>query len=973
MKKTIQLLTLLLITTLTVTVASAAEVGRVEVKVLESNGAKSSIAGAIAEITPKDNPNGKVYYSSNGAGKIEIPALQYGEYTMSVTFLGFDPANIEFKVESSTMTLPNISMTPTSIEMEIVVKEVKALRTSQHGDSVRYNAAAFKVAADADVEGLLQKMPGIEINDGVVKAQGETVKKIFVDSDEFFGDDVSMAIKSLPAEIVERIEVYDKLSDLAELTGIDDGNSVKAINIVTKKNMRQGVFGKVFAGGGYEPTPTDDLGTKGKYMGGGNVNLFNEKRRFSFIGMLNNINQQNFSFEDISSATKGGGDNDNFMVRPLPGVAKVSAFGVNYNESFGKEKQAKLQACYFYNNTKTENIQETIRWYEAPATDDVDSMYQRTYSNIDNYNSRIDAVLKWKIKKTQSLTLRSKISFQSGNPYNDIRTTLFDDNNWASYGGQKDDGSTSNEIKSNYFLNLGASYSAKIHDNGRSLFAGLYYDDYHSKSNVESSILASSTDPTGETDYNYQINPTNKYGYFGSFNLTEPLGNGFLLAVIYAYNHTVEASDKDIYSTDEFYLYGNTDIPETTNDASNAYIVHRVGPGLRYYKEKLSLVANFYYQNGYLTSESNTTNTSLNYSSFQPHSKTYEHFTYMFTGKIPFNSESMLKINLSSGTTVPPAWRFNNSTSNSNYVVLGNAELNPIYKNNFSINFNHSDTEKGRTFMANLSANGVNDYWATHTILSPNAFQVDGIWFTDADQFTTYVNLDNNWNFNTNFTYGLPMDFIKCNFNISLGVGYSIIPSIYGGEFLSDGTTIVNSTVTNTNRLNYRVGATLSSNISENIDFTFRWSGTYSDAANYDAANSVLQNRNTYLDHTASGNVKYIFGGGFTLTANATYKQYLGITNDFNDQYIFCSAYLGRKFLRDNRGELNIGINDIFNQNVAFSRSVSTNYTQNLTNSSIGRYVSFNFIYNIRHFGKMKRRGMKVYKMDELPEDLNTL
>ena len=127
------------------------------------------------------------------------------------------------------------------------------MRTSQKGDTVSYNAGAFKVTADADVEGLLKKMPGITITDGEVEAQGETVKKVFVDGKEFFGEDVTSAIKSLPAQAVDKVEVYDKLSDAAEFSGMDDGEGYKAINIVTKPNMRQGQFGKLYAGYGYQP------------------------------------------------------------------------------------------------------------------------------------------------------------------------------------------------------------------------------------------------------------------------------------------------------------------------------------------------------------------------------------------------------------------------------------------------------------------------------------------------------------------------------------------------------------------------------------------------------------------------------------------------------------------------------------------------------------------------------------------------
>ena len=147
-----------------------------------------------------------------------MPSLAYGEYKLSVSFIGYNNLDTTFRVSAPKLNLGVLKLKP-GVQIETVVKEAKALRTSQKGDTVSYNAGAFKVVADADVEGLLKKMPGITVTDGTVEAQGETVKKIFVDGKEFFGEDVTTAIKSLPAEAVDRVEVYNKLSDAAELSG----------------------------------------------------------------------------------------------------------------------------------------------------------------------------------------------------------------------------------------------------------------------------------------------------------------------------------------------------------------------------------------------------------------------------------------------------------------------------------------------------------------------------------------------------------------------------------------------------------------------------------------------------------------------------------------------------------------------------------------------------------------------------------
>ena len=162
------------------------------------------------------------------------------------------------------------------------------------GDTIQYNAGSFKTQPNASVEDLLKKLPGVKVDkDGTVKAQGEKVQKVLVDGKEFFGNDPKMATKNLPADAIDKVQVYDKLSDQAQMTGFDDGNSEKTINLKLKKDKKKGAFGKVNAGAG-----TDD-----RYQGKFNVNSFKGARQMSVIGMANNTNAEGFSFMDILNFT----------------------------------------------------------------------------------------------------------------------------------------------------------------------------------------------------------------------------------------------------------------------------------------------------------------------------------------------------------------------------------------------------------------------------------------------------------------------------------------------------------------------------------------------------------------------------------------------------------------------------------------------------------------------------------------------
>lgn len=302
-------------------VAAFAQKGSVTATLVDAD-TGDEVIGAVLTLTPSATPDKKQYATSAYKGLISFPSLSYGEYGLSISFLGYNTLDTTFRVSAPKVNLGVLRLKP-GVQIETVVKEVKSMRTSQKGDTVSYNAGAFKVTTDADVEGLLKKMPGITVTDGTVEAQGEEIKKIFVDGKEFFGEDVTTAIKSLPAEAVDRVEVYNKLSDAAEFSGMDDGEGYKALNIVTKPGMRQGQFGKLYAGYGYDSGAEPHH----KYIAGGNVNIFSGDSRVSVIGLFNNVNQQNFSFEDILGVTGSSGGRGSgvgqYMMRPQSGVAKV--------------------------------------------------------------------------------------------------------------------------------------------------------------------------------------------------------------------------------------------------------------------------------------------------------------------------------------------------------------------------------------------------------------------------------------------------------------------------------------------------------------------------------------------------------------------------------------------------------------------------------------------------------------------------
>lgn len=893
------------------------------------------INGAVVELTNLTNQK-QQYYTSGYKGHIEIRNLQPAEYKILITFLGYEDYTKQVKVTSSKeVNLGTISFKESAEVLENI--EVKGyLGTSQKGDTVSYNASAFKTVRDASAEGLLSKMPGITVNsDGSVDAQGETVQKVFVDGKEFFGEDVSTTIKTIPAEMVAKVEVYDKLSDKAEFTGLDDGEGYKAINIVTSLGKRRGLFGKVYGSYGYAD----------KYSVGGNANIFNGDEKLSIITMANNINQLNFSFEDIVGATSSGsvassggggmrhgGAARNFMVRPMSGISTVQSLGLNYANEWEK---LELQGSYFVNHSTTVNEQHSDRTtYSSDSYTEL--LKQMSEYDRENWNHRVNMRLDYEFSKTQSLMVRLNASLQkyANDSYGTSLIT-----NGETGQVQKDMEEVGDDERLGTYGNIFALYRTRLNKPGRTLTlnAGYNWNSNESLSLPVYTFHLPTDNPALPADSVYQRhveNLSNSNRIRGEISYTEPINEKSQATIEYEFSHKLDNQDKQTEVTINN-LLDPTLGPLLSNISKSGYTIHQIGPGYNLSTEKVKFSFKLNYQISTLNSE------QILPAGASP-SYNFQDITYRGNATINFNKQNVLRLRFRSNTSNPSLSQLQEAVdvSGSSYTE-GNPNLKPSYSHNFNAFYTNTNIEKGRTFMIHGGMWGNTRSIITSSQINNPDFIIEnynnqplGV----GNTYTTYENYNKpTVNIYAGASYGFPINFLKSNFTFNVNMGLNRTPSKLNGLL---------------NMMKgqyYSGGVQIGSNISENLDFTLAYNFNYSINDN---STSVYTQLNEYLGHYARAEFKWVAWKGFTLTANGTYSQYKGITDDYNEEILLCNAYIGKKLFKDERGELSIGVNDIFNQNRDFRRDVGSNYIQNTTNLAIGRYVAVQFVYNLRFFGK---------------------
>lgn len=836
-------------------------------------------------------------------GGFEIKKVPEGKYLLRVNFVGYKGFDKEIEVIDQDVDLGNIDL-----ELDVldeVIVEGEAIPIVMKKDTIEYNAGSFETKTNAVVEDLLKKLPGMEVErDGTIKSQGETINKVLVDGKEFFGNDPKMATKNLPADAVNKVQVFDQKSEFSQFSGVDDGEESKTLNLTLKDDHKKGTFGTI--GGGY--------GTDDRYSLSANINQFREDNQFSFIGKHNNINEQGFSLSEYISFMGGlgnmGGGSGRITIGGNSGIPisnglsdgfiTTSSAGLNFNRDFNEKTE--VRASYIY--SRIENITNKTTDRTNFVNDETFETSETSNTSSIGNNHNLNFNLKHKIDKGQDIQFRNTIGVQSGDVVNSTNTGNFSDAN------SSNSLSNYNSIGNGLNANSSLMYRKKFNKIGRTFVAEL---SYRIQGNDSEYFLNTTINSLANTNQE-QISDNNSRTFGTEISWTEPVGKSKYLEFRYERNVTNGENDKDFFDLD-----GST---RTFNTALSSlyerrFDYNRTGLSFNYAKDDFRITAGTNYQ--FSTLDGDLPEQSESFSNEFNSALPFARINYDFSNSVG------LSLNYNTSLNVPSINQLQPVTDNSNplNVYQGNPELDAEYIHSARLNFRFFDQFSSTSLFSFVNVSYTLDNIVTSRTVDPGNF----------GQTSIPVNTDNSLTI-TNYTaFSRPIKFAKTRFRISNRISRN------------EGFSIINDITAQTTNTNNTLSVSLENLKKKIVDWSVGTDFTAGKTQGaLEGANQDFTNQTYYLETTI------YFLEKWSVSSTYDYQVYKGASFADSQEVQLWEASIQKNVMKNDRGELKVSVFDILNQNQGISRTTNFNFIQEERIASIGTYYMLSFTYRLSAF-----------------------
>jgi len=863
---------------------------------------------------------------ANTSGNFEIGSMRKGNFILMLTYPAYADFVSPFTLDSTKTTVNfgqiNMKLKATLLNEVIIKGQGAAIKIK--GDTTEFNAGSYTIQPNDKVEDLLKKMPGIQIDkDGKITAQGKAVPKVLVDGEEFFGDDPTLVTKNLRADMVDKVQLYEKTSDQAAFTGVDDGQKTPTINIKLKEDKKNGYFGKVDAGIG-----TDDI-----YQAQVMFNKFKAKQKFSLYGTTGNNGKTGLNWDDSNkfgggSSMEISGDNIFFSGSGDDidgwegqyygeGLPIAHNGGAHYDTKWNGDKET-INTNYKIGSLGVKGNKNIINQNNLPS-----GIINTTSDEISDkyiFRQKLDATYTIKLDTMSNLKVM-------------VDGTLKNNDNITDYTsvGLRGDNSLINESKrttdnhgDETLFNVSAFYTRKLKKAGRNFTINLTQrfnqknsDGYLNSNNSfydEDNALTRK-----EVIDQYKTNDIKTSSFSTNFTYNEPITKFFSLVLNYGLSINNSRADKKSFNAS---AAGNYDILDTeySNDFEANQYINQGGAMFSY--KKLKTVLSF--------------GTRINAVSFdqyealsnQSYKRSFLNWIPQLNYQYKFSNQRSLRFGYSGYTNQPTVEQLQPVKVNTDplNIPLGNPDLKPSYNNSLNLSYNSYKVLSNQSIY-------ISGYFSFTNNQISSSTTTDG----EGVSIRQSINLKDQTPINYNVYGGLSrkIKFLGVDAGLNLSAGGSTNYSYINDE-LNETTSL---------RFSPRLSV---SRYKDKFEFNLSFGPSY----NSQEASLQKANSNKGWGTAGWGSFKVILPKKITIQADAEYT-YTPSSTSFNTSFeqMIINASIAKSFFKKEDLKVMIKGNDLLNQNSGFSRSAYANSITQTSYNNISRYFMLSLVWDFNKMG----------------------
>ena len=847
-------------------------------------------------------------------GVFNIKGVKAGKYLLRFSYLGYNDLikHVTVGEDGRDVNIGVVKLDPNTIMLkEAVVVGVKSPIVVKE-DTIEFNADTYKTQANAVVEDLLKRLPGVEVGtDGKITANGKEVKKILIDGKEFFSDDPTVASKNIPADMINKLQIVDRKSDLARLTGVDDGDDETVINLTVKKGMNNGWFGTVNAG----------YGTDKRYAGNVMINHFRDGNQFTILGGGNNVNNLGFGDGAQGRFQRWGGDR---------GVTSSQYAGINFNVGSKDDEHFRVGGDIMYSHSDRDTRTSTARQYLLQDSTSYEDSY--TAARDKSHNLRGDFRLKWEVDSNNTIEFRPNFSFNFNKSERGDTSSLF----------AGDAARTAVNRSLSNFFNDGKSYEwgarliynhkvASHPGRSQSLMLNYRYSNVREDADTYTDNTYYLLDDQDQLIDQTANNRRKTHNITGRISWTEPLGdvrNARFLELSYRGNYRYTTSDKMVYDNERDGIWPGGTIYDSewneglSNSFRNTFYNQEFSVGFRQVRKAYNLNVGLSV-NSAMSKSKDLINSARDIKERWAWSVApYARFRYKFTETRNLNFFYRMRANQPSITQLQPVA----DESNPKNIIIGNPELKPTFNHNINLRFGDFAQGAQRSIMAMMNV----DFAQNSIVSDVTTDELTG------GRITSYTNVGGVWSAMAMNMLSFPFGANKVwYFTSHMFTRYGVTKSVTNS--------IENRS--NTWFINYSPGLAFRNSVFD-IELRPRYSFQ-------NTTTSVLKS-NARNIHTWGGNFNGTYSApfGLVVSTDLRYSTTSGYSDGYNsDQWIW-NGSIAYQFLKEKQAALTISVYDILGQRKNINRNVTGDYIEDVYYNSLGRYGMLTFTYRFNTFKK---------------------